>query len=118
EYCEGMWRMLQQEKPEDFVLATGEQHSVREFVELSFKELDISIDWQGDRENEIGVDQTTGKTIVGINSKYYRPTEVETLLGDASKAKEVLGWEAKTPFSELVKMMVQSDWKKVKKKGY
>ena len=118
EYCEGMWRMLQQEKPEDFVLATGEQHSVREFVELSFKELDIHIDWQGDRENEIGVDQTTGKTIVGINSKYYRPTEVETLLGDASKAKEVLGWEAKTPFSELVKMMVQSDWEKVKKKGY
>jgi len=118
EYCEGMWRMLQQDIPEDFVLATGEQHSVREFVELSFKELDIHIDWQGDRENEIGVDQTTGKTIVGINSKYYRPTEVETLLGDASKAKEVLGWEAKTPFSELVKMMVQSDWGKVKKRGY
>ena len=118
EYCEGMWRMLQQDIPEDFVLATGEQHSVREFVELSFKELDIHIDWQGDRENEIGVDQTTGKTIVGINSKYYRPTEVETLLGDASKAKEVLGWEAKTPFSELVKMMVQSDWEKVKKRGY
>ena len=118
EYCEGMWRMLQQDIPEDFVLATGEQHSVREFVELSFKELDIHIDWQGDRENEIGVDQTTGKTIVGINSKYYRPTEVETLLGDASKAKEVLGWEAKMPFSELVKMMVQSDWEKVKKKGY
>jgi len=118
EYCEGMWRILQQNKPEDFVLATGEQHSVREFVELSFKELDIHIDWQGDRENEIGVDQTTGKTIVGINSKYYRPTEVETLLGDASKAKEVLGWEAKTPFSELVKMMVQSDWGKVKKRGY
>jgi len=118
EYCEGMWRMLQKDIPEDFVLATGEQHSVREFVELSFKELDIHIDWQGDRENEIGVDQTTGKTIVGINSKYYRPTEVETLLGDASKAKEVLGWEAKTPFSELVKMMVQSDWGKVKKRGY
>jgi len=118
EYCEGMWRMLQKDIPEDFVLATGEQHSVREFVELSFKELDIHIDWQGDRENEIGVDQTTGKTIVGINSKYYRPTEVETLLGDASKAKEVLGWEAKMPFSELVKMMVQSDWEKVKKKGY
>ena len=118
EYCEGMWRMLQKDIPEDFVLATGEQHSVREFVELSFKELDISIDWQGDRENEIGVDQTTGKTIVGINSKYYRPTEVETLLGDASKAKEVLGWEAKMPFSELVKMMVQSDWEKVKKRGY
>ena len=118
EYCEGMWRMLQKDIPEDFVLATGEQHSVREFVELSFKELDIHIDWQGDRENEIGVDQTTGKTIVGINSKYYRPTEVDTLLGDATKAKEILGWEAKTPFSELVKMMVQSDWEKVKKRGY
>jgi GDPmannose 4,6-dehydratase len=118
EYCEGMWRMLQQDIPEDFVLATGEQHSVREFVELSFKELDIHIDWQGDRENEIGVDQVTGKTIIGINPKYYRPTEVETLLGDATKAKEQLGWEAKTPFSELVKIMVHSDWEKVKKKGY
>jgi len=118
EYCEGMWRMLQQDIPEDFVLATGEQHSVREFVELSFKELDISIDWQGDGENEIGVDQSTGKTRVGINPKYYRPTEVDTLLGDATKAKDVLGWEAKTPFSELVKMMVVSDWEKVKKRGY
>ena len=118
EYCEGMWRMLQKDIPEDFVLATGEQHSVREFVELSFKELDIHIDWQGDRENEIGVDQVTGKTIIGINPKYYRPTEVETLLGDATKAKEQLGWEATTPFTELVKMMVQSDWEKVKKRGY
>jgi GDPmannose 4,6-dehydratase len=118
EYCEGMWRMLQQDKPEDFVLATGEQHSVREFVECSFKELDIHIDWQGEGENEIGVDQVTGKTIVGINPKYYRPTEVETLLGDATKAKEQLGWEATTPFTELVKKMVHSDWKKVKKRGY
>mgnify|MGYP005631837077 FL=1 len=118
EYCEGMWRMLQQDIPEDFVLATGEQHSVREFVELSFKELDIHIDWQGDRENEIGVDQVTGKTIIGINPKYYRPTEVETLLGDATKAKEQLGWEATTPFTELVKKMVHSDWDKVKKRGY
>jgi len=118
EYCEGMWRMLQQDIPEDFVLATGEQHSVREFVELSFKELDIHIDWQGDRENEIGVDQVTGKTIIGINPKYYRPTEVETLLGDATKAKEQLGWEATTPFTELVKKMTHSDWKKVKKRGF
>ena len=118
EYCEGMWRMLQQDIPEDFVLATGEQHSVREFVELSFKELDIHIDWQGNRENEIGVDQVTGKTIIGINPKYYRPTEVETLLGDATKAKEQLGWEATTPFTELVKKMTHSDWKKVKKRGF
>ena len=118
EYCEGMWRMLQQDKPEDFVLATGEQHSVREFIELSFNELDIQIDWQGEGENEVGMDRDTGKTIVGINSKYYRPTEVETLLGDATKAKEKLGWEAKTPFKELVSLMVQSDWEKIKKRGY
>jgi len=118
EYCEGMWRILQQDKPEDFVLATGEQHSVREFVECSFKELDIHVKWQGEGENEAGIDGATGKTIVGINPKYYRPTEVETLLGDATKAKEKLGWEAKTPFGELVKKMVQSDWKKVKKRGY
>ena len=118
EYCEGMWRMLQQDKPEDFVLATGEQHSVREFVECSFKELDIHINWQGEGENEVGMDGATGKMIVGINPKYYRPTEVETLLGDARKAKEQLGWEAKTPFKELVSLMVQSDWEKVKKRGY
>ena len=118
EYCEGMWRILQQDKPEDFVLATGEQHSVREFVECSFKELDIHIDWQGEDENETGIDGATGETIVGINPKYYRPTEVETLLGDATKAKEQLGWEATTPFTELVKKMTHSDWKKVKKRGF
>jgi GDPmannose 4,6-dehydratase len=118
EYCEGMWRILQQDKPEDFILATGEQHSVREFVECTFKELDVHIDWQGEGENEAGIDGATGKTIIGINSKYYRPTEVETLLGDATKAKVQLGWEATTPFTELVKMMVQSDWAKVKKRGY
>jgi GDPmannose 4,6-dehydratase len=118
EYCDGMWRMLQQDKPEDFILATGEQHSVREFVECSFKELDIHVKWQGEGENEIGVDQVTGKKIIGINPKYYRPTEVETLLGDATKAKEQLGWESKMPFDELVKIMVHTDWKKVKKRGY
>ena len=118
EYCEGMWRMLQQDKPEDFVLATGEQHSVREFVECSFKELDIHIDWQGEEENETGIDGATGETIVGINPKYYRPTEVDTLLGHATKAKVQLGWEATTPFTELVKKMTHSDWEKVKRKGY
>ena len=118
EYCEGMWRMLQQETPEDFVLATGEQHSVREFVELSFNELNIQIDWQGENENEVGINTVTGKTIVEIDPKYYRPTEVETLLGDARKAKEILGWETKMPFSDLVKMMVNSDWEKVKRRGY
>ena len=118
EYCEGMWRMLQQDTPEDFVLATGEQHSVREFVELSFKELDIHIDWQGEGENEVGINTETGKTIIEVDSKYYRPTEVETLLGDPTKAKEILGWEAKTPFADLVKKMTISDWKKAKKRGY
>jgi GDPmannose 4,6-dehydratase len=118
EYCEGMWRMLQQDKPEDFILATGEQHSVREFVELSFKELDISIEWKGKKENEIGVNNSTGELIIEIDPKYYRPTEVETLLGDPSKAKKHLGWEAKTSFVDLVKKMTISDWKKVKKRGY
>ncbi|MDC0480581.1 GDP-mannose 4,6-dehydratase [Candidatus Marinimicrobia bacterium] len=118
EYCEGMWRILQQDKPEDFILATGEQHSVREFIELSFKELDIHIEWKGERENEVGMDRATGKTIISVNPKYYRPTEVETLLGDPSKAKDILGWEAKTPFSDLVKTMVSSDWEKVKERGY
>jgi len=99
-------------------LATGEQHSVREFVELSFKELEITIEWKGANENEIGNNKDTGKTIIEVDTKYYRPTEVETLLGDATKAKEILGWEAKTPFPELVKMIVHSDWEKVKKRGY
>ena len=95
EYCEGMWLMLQQEKPEDFVLATGKQYSVREFVELSFKELNIQITWKGEGVNEIGIDLETGKTLVGVDPKYYRPTEVDTLLGDATKAKNKLAWEAK-----------------------
>jgi GDPmannose 4,6-dehydratase len=118
EYCEGMWRMLQQDKPEDFILATGENHTIREFVELAFKELDIEIDWQGNGINEIGLNIKTGKKLIGIDEKYYRPTEVDQLLGDASKAKQKLDWEAKMPFEELVTIMVQSDWAKVKKRGY
>jgi len=118
EYCEGMWQILQQDKPDDFILATGKQHSVKEFVELAFQELDIQIDWQGEGENEIGKDSITGKEIVNVHPKYYRPSEVETLLGDATKAKDKLGWEAKTPLNLLVKKMVQSDWEKVKKNGY
>jgi GDPmannose 4,6-dehydratase len=118
EYCEGMWRMLQQDKPDDYILATGEQHTVREFVELSFEELDIIIEWQGENENEIGIDSKTGKIIIEVNSKYFRLTEVQTLLGDATKAKQKLGWEAKMPFKKLVKKMIQSDWEKVKRHGY
>ena len=118
EYCEGMWLMLQQEKPEDFVLATGKQYSVREFVELSFKELNIQITWKGEGVNEIGIDLETGKTLVSVDPKYYRPTEVHTLLGDATKAKNKLAWEAKTSFNELVRKMIHSDWEEVKSKGF
>ena len=118
EYCEGMWLMLQQEEPEDFVLATGKQYSVREFVESSFKELNIQITWKGEGVNEIGIDLETGKTLVSVDPKYYRPTEVHTLLGDATKAKNKLAWEAKTSFNELVRKMIHSDWEKVKTKGF
>ncbi len=118
EYCDGMWRILQQEKPEDILLATGEQHSVREFTELAFEEVGIEIKWVGENENEYGINNKTGQTIVEVDPNYYRPAEVETLLGNPSKAKEKLGWESKTPFKELVRIMVQSDWGKVKKRGY
>jgi len=118
EYCEGMWLMMQQEKPDDYILATGENHTIREFCELTFNELDINIEWKGSEESEMGIDAQTGKQIIGINKKYYRPTEVEQLLGNASKAKNELGWEPKTSFEELVKIMVHSDWEKVKKRGY
>ena len=118
EYVEGMWLMLQQDWPRDYVLATGVNHAIREFVEIAFKELDIEIKWQETGENEIGVDTKTGKKIIGIDEKYFRPTEVEQLLGDAKKAKEDLGWQPKTRFQKLVKIMVHADWEKVKKRGY
>ncbi len=114
EYVEAMHLMLQQEKPDDFVIATGETHSIREFIELSCKELDIEITWKGTGVNEIGIDSNTGKTIIKINERFFRPTEVEILLGDASKAKEKLGWSAKTKFEELVKLMVKSDYDLIK----
>ena len=109
EYVESMWLMLQQEKPDDYVVATGETHTVREFVEESCKVLDMEIEWKGEGLNEKGIDKKTGKTIVEIDPQYFRPTEVELLLGDASKAKEILGWEAKTKFKDLVKVMIESD---------
>jgi len=110
--------MLQQDKPTDYVLATGKNHSIREFCELAFNELNIQIEWKGKGEDEIGVNAQTGKQLIGIDEKYYRPTEVEQLLGDASKAKEELGWEPKISFEELVKLMIHADWEKVKKRGY
>ena len=118
EYCEGMWIMLQQDEPDDYVMATGETHTVREFCYLAFKELDIELDWNGKNENEKGIDKKTGKVLVEVDPKYYRPTEVEILIGDASKAKAKLGWEPKVKFEELVKIMVKADWEKVNKRGY
>ena len=118
DFVDGMWRMLQQDKPDDYVMATGENHTIREFCELAFKELDIYIEWKGKGINEVGIDAKSGKQIIGIDKKYYRPTEVEQLLGNASKAKLELGWEPKTSFKELVKIMILSDWDKVKKRGY
>ncbi|KAA3616683.1 MAG: GDP-mannose 4,6-dehydratase [Calditrichaeota bacterium] len=116
EYVEGMWRMLQQEEPQDYVLATGVTRSVRDFTELAFAEADIQIDWQGQGEKESGIDRATGKTVVEIDPEYYRPTEVELLIGDATKAQEELGWKAQTTLEELVKIMMQADLKKVERR--
>lgn len=115
DYVEAMWLMMQQYTPDDFVIATGEAHQVREFVELAFKHLDIIIDWQGKDINEKGIDRSTGKTIIEIDPRYFRPTEVDTLLGDSSKAKEKLGWQPRVGFSELVTMMVIEDLKDAKR---
>ena len=104
-----MWLILQHDKPEDFVIATGETHSVREFAELAFKEAGIDIEWQGEGVNEKGIDSKTGKVVIEIDPRYFRPTEVELLLGDPSKAEKVLGWKRKVSFPELVKRMVKYD---------
>lgn len=118
EYCEGMWRILQHNKPDDFVLATGKTHTVREFVEITFREIGMPIRWKGEGAQEKGYSEETGKLLVEVDPAYYRPTEVEFLLGDARKAKETLGWEPKTPFEDLVRMMAQSDLEKVAKRGF
>jgi GDPmannose 4,6-dehydratase len=114
DFVEAMWLMLQQEKPEDFVIATGETHTIREFIEYTCKELDIPLIWQGEGVNEVGINKDTGKIIIKINPKYFRPTEVDFLLGDSSKAKKELGWEAKTKFKELVKIMANHDYNLIK----
>lgn len=111
DYVEGMWMMLQQDKPRDYVLATGEHHTVREFVNLAFGHCGIELDWQGSGVDEKASNKATGKVMVEINPKYFRPTEVETLLGDCTKAKAELGWAPKTSFRELVEMMVEHDLK-------
>ena len=114
EYVEGMWLMLQADKPGDYVMATGETHSVREFIEESFSVLGEEITWDGEGESEVGMLKSSGKTAVKINPRYYRPTEVELLIGDSTKAKEELGWKPKTKFKDLVRIMVEADFKKQK----
>jgi len=111
DYVEAMWLMLQQDEPDDYVIATGETHSVREFVEKTFSFLDVAIKWEGKGASEIGIDAQTGKTIVRIDPKYYRPTEVELLLGNPKKAMDILGWKRTVTFEKLVKIMVEADQK-------
>lgn len=144
EYCEGMWRMLQNKEPEDFVLATGETHTVREFVELSFKSLGVELEWRGSNEDEKGIINKVnvdlileglndvkpmlqdtllkyikkGEVVVEVDKNYYRPTEVDLLIGDASKAERILNWKPKIKFEDLVKIMINADFEKVLKRGY
>lgn len=113
DYVEGMWRILQQDTPQDYVLATNETHTVREFVELAFAEVGIEIEWQGTGVDEKGIDKATGRVLVDVNPRYFRPAEVELLWGDCTKAEKELGWERKVSFKELVAMMVDSDMREI-----
>ena len=113
DYVEGMWMMLQQNEPDDYVLATQEQHSVREFVELAFGYCGIELDWQGSGMDEKGVDKSKGRVLVDVHPKYFRPTEVDNLMGDFTKARTQLGWSPKTSFKELVEIMLKHDLKLV-----
>ena len=108
DYVEAQWLMLQQEEPDDYVIATGEQYSVRDFINHAAQEFDIEIKWSGSGVEEVGKD-TSGNTIIKVDPRYFRPTEVETLLGDPSKARQKLGWSCKISFAELVSEMVQED---------
>lgn len=115
DFVEAMWLILQQDQPDDYVIATGEQYSVRQFIGAASSELGMDIEWQGNGIDEVGTDRNTGKQIIAVDPRYFRPTEVETLLGDPSKARKVLGWEASTPFGQLVKEMVAADHKAAKR---
>ncbi len=118
DYVECMWLMLQQEQPDDFVIATGEQHSVREFCQLAFREVGIELEFKGEGVNEKGYDKTTGKALVEVSPDFYRPTDVVNLMGDPTKARTQLGWNpSKTPFEQLVKIMADSDMRKVAADG-
>jgi len=113
EYVEAMWLMLQQDEPDDYIIATNETHEVREFVELAFKVVDIDIKWEGEGVNEKGIDKKTGKILVEVSPEFFRPAEVDLLIGDYSKAEKKLGWKPKTKFSDLVQIMVEADLKRV-----
>jgi len=115
EYVEGMWRMLQHSTPEDFVLATGKTYTVREFATLAFRELGIDLEWSGKGASEKGIDRATGRIVVEVDPDYFRPTEVDLLVGDASKAFNLLGWKPKVEIDELVKIMVKADWERVQR---
>ena len=117
DYVEGMWRILQQDKPQDYVLSMNETHTVREFVELAFAELGYEIEWQGTGVDEKGIDKNTGRVLVEVDPRYFRPAEVELLWGDSTKARTELGWEPKYSFMDLVKEMVQSDLEEMKNGG-
>ena len=116
EYVEGMWRILQADKPDDFILATNETHSIREFVEETFKILGEEIVWKGSGLNETGSLKSSGREVVAIDPRHFRPTEVELLIGNPAKAAETLGWKPKTSFRELIRIMVESDFEKAKKR--
>ena len=118
EYVEGMWQMMQLDKADDFVMATGETHSIREFANIVFNELDMGLEWQGEGINEQGIDSKTGRTLVAVNPRYFRPTEVDLLIGNAAKAQKIIGWKPKVKFEELAKIMAKADWKKVQKRGF
>ena len=118
DYVEGMWRIVQQPKPDDYVLATGEAHSVREFIELAFSKIERKIDWKGKGVDEVGIDAIKGEVLVKIDPRYFRPTEVDLLLGDASKARRVLGWRHTVEFPELVSEMVASDLRVIARESH
>jgi GDPmannose 4,6-dehydratase len=109
DYVQGMWLMLQQDKPDDYVLATGETHSIREFCEIAFAETGLTIKWQGSGSDEVGLDSASDKAVIKINPEFYRPAEVDILLGNPQKAETVLGWQREVDFAGLVKLMVQHD---------
>ena len=113
EYVEAMWLMLQQDKPDDYVIATGETHTVREFVEAAFAHVGINIEWEGEGVDEKGRDSKTGRILVEVSPEFFRPAEVEVLIGDASKAREKLGWQPRTKFSDLVALMVEADIRRI-----